>query len=357
MASVYLRGKIWWGKYGHSGETVRKSMGTTDRAEAQRRADALEADAKGAEGGLRTVAQVLDRWLAARERRSDKPRTIARYRQDVNRFTALWGSLPAKDFSAHTIDRWIDAEIARKRKGALHALGPTSLNTAISTFIGALHWAAEQGADMGRVPKMKALPIQKRKPQAVPEEDIPRLFALCRAKRPDLEIVLQLALLCGLRADEIRNLRWKDCLLSDPNRAVIIVQAQPDLHWTPKDREDRPIPLAPQFVAWLESVKKDRGANKLDFLTSPRCRSNEQWGSRSGLNKPITALFGELGIRCAAGHVLHMLRNSFANRVLRRSGGNLKVLKDLMGHSDIKTSEKYLDGYSREERSAVSDMS
>jgi hypothetical protein len=36
MASIYLRGKIWWGKWSDGGQVIRQSLGTWDRREARR---------------------------------------------------------------------------------------------------------------------------------------------------------------------------------------------------------------------------------------------------------------------------------------------------------------------------------
>lgn len=56
------------------------------------------------------------------------------------------------------------------------------------------------------------------------------------------------------------------------------------------------------------------------------------------------------------GHVTtHSLRKTFANHVLRASGGNIKVLQELLGHKHLSTTEAYLSFDLDELRAAVPD--
>ena len=57
------------------------------------------------------------------------------------------------------------------------------------------------------------------------------------------------------------------------------------------------------------------------------------------------------------GHVTtHSLRKTFANHVLRASGGNIKVLQELLGHKHLSTTEAYLSFDLDELRDAVPDF-
>jgi site-specific recombinase XerD len=52
----------------------------------------------------------------------------------------------------------------------------------------------------------------------------------------------------------------------------------------------------------------------------------------------------------------HSLRKTFANHVLRASGGNIKVLQELLGHQHLSTTEAYLSFDLDELRAAVPDF-
>jgi site-specific recombinase XerD len=49
---------------------------------------------------------------------------------------------------------------------------------------------------------------------------------------------------------------------------------------------------------------------------------------------------------------LHTLRHAFATRYLQK-GGNLEDLRDLLGHSDIRTTQRYLHGDSEQQRKTI----
>jgi site-specific recombinase XerD len=53
---------------------------------------------------------------------------------------------------------------------------------------------------------------------------------------------------------------------------------------------------------------------------------------------------------------LHTLRHTFATRYLETDGANLKDLQRLMGHSDIKTTQRYLHPNEEQIRRVIEKM-
>jgi len=66
--------------------------------------------------------------------------------------------------------------------------------------------------------------------------------------------------------------------------------------------------------------------------------------------EPVVA-FGVPGSR----HRLHLIRGTFATLVLR-NGGDLESLRDILGHSDVKTTAGYLAATAQSKRRAVAGL-
>lgn len=158
----------------------------------------------------------------------------------------------------------------------------------------------------------------------------------------ELAKVKAVAVNTGLRARELVNLTWPAV---DFERALIHVTAKPD--WTPKDYENRVIPLNAAAAKALREQKLERSVlGKYVF-----CRQDGRKYGR-GLDVAMCRGFARAGFSSGG---LHTLRHSFATRYLQK-GGNLEDLRDLLGHSDIRTTQRYLHGDSAEQRKTIERM-
>ena len=114
-------------------------------------------------------------------------------------------------------------------------------------------------------------------------------------------------------------------------RSAITVSKKPD--WTPKDYEERAIPLNKAALTTLRQHKINRGVlGRYVF-----CRLDGRRYGR-GLDLAMVRAFKAAGLESGG---LHSLRHTFATRYLE-AGGNVKDLQKLMGHSDLKTTQRYL---------------
>jgi integrase len=140
--------------------------------------------------------------------------------------------------------------------------------------------------------------------------------------------VKTVAIHTGLRARELVNLAWPDI---DFEKSVLHVTAKPD--WTPKDYEERAIRLNKAAVAALREQKLKR-------VILGRYVFGRQDGRKygRGLDLAMVRAFKAAGLGSGG---LHSLRHTFATRYLDE-GGNVKDLQRLMGHSDLKTTQRYL---------------
>jgi integrase len=154
--------------------------------------------------------------------------------------------------------------------------------------------------------------------------------------------VKTVALHTGLRAAELTNLTWPD---ADFDRPILSVTAKRD--WKPKDYEERQIPLNRAAVSALREHKlRSVVMGKYIF-----CRQDGRQYGR-GLGLLMCRAFKLAGLGSGG---LHTLRHTFATRYLD-VGGNLKDLQKLMGHSDLKTTQRYLHADDEQMRKTVERM-
>jgi integrase len=367
MAGIYLRGSVWWGRWRDGGgKIVRESMGTTDRAEALKRAQAREAEdrtsvapAGAVDLGDWSIGRVLDGYLEhVAVRYSDKPGTLTAYRSRVRTFSR-WASRPANAFPSEELTVY-------QREGIARGLSPRTINHRLMTFLCALKWAKEDAARTGvhEVPECKPLPEIKERIPAALETD--QQVALLRHVRDtELEPVIRLGLWCGLRREEIVRLRWDVDV--DLTNALVHVQARKAVTavdngklrmiytaWSPKNRKSRSIPIEPEAVAWLKAYRERlKAAGWLARRGDPVCsRCYGRMWRTNNLSARIAEVFAELGIRSDEEHTLHMLRHTFAFAMLEH-GVDIENLRDLMGHANIGTTAIYTRATAKSKRRAV----
>lgn len=130
-------------------------------------------------------------------------------------------------------------------------------------------------------------------------------------------LIVRLMFCSGLRPCEIKNLKKQD--LDFKNNWIIVKDT--------KDKEDRVTMLAPNLQQELKKICEDKQGEKVFNIS----------------NKYIEYIFKKLNEMLNYKKHLnpYMLRHSFAHHCLQQ-GIDLKRVKEMMGHWDIKMTEEYL---------------
>lgn len=189
--------------------------------------------------------------------------------------------------------------------------------------------------------------VETIRPVYEPEE----LQAMFRACSEDEATLLKFVLGSGFRDQEIRHAEWRDI---DFRNELVRATAKPEWGFTPKNWEERIVPLPTVLMTRLKTLKESRGAtpNQLVF-PNRRGRPDSEMDTivkrvaqRAGLN--CKRCETEHGNKCAEGpycmnYFLHKFRHTFATGHLR-SGVDIRTVQAWLGHRDIKSTMVYLKG-------------
>ncbi|MHB8652793.1 MAG: tyrosine-type recombinase/integrase [Terriglobia bacterium] len=269
-----------------------------------------------------------------------KPRTLERYREVLNHFNRISGNRKyVEAFTRSDID---DYKIARSREtvGPLARLvSPATVNfevTVLRTFF--YYLIRERGIFMEN-PCARSKPLRsqkerlKRRPQTYSQQDLNKLFAEC----DDTERAMYASLyLTGLRKDELSNLTWIDV---DLKSATIHLTAKED--FAPKDYEEREIPIPQDLVRLLKELPRT------STWVFP-----SRYGKRLGRNEMLRRLKDAAERAGVKDATLHKFRHTYATRLLE-NGCDIVTVQHLLGHSDLKTTRKYLSPDAELKRKAV----
>lgn len=159
-------------------------------------------------------------------------------------------------------------------------------------------------------------------------------------------VVILLSVKAGLRAAEIAKLEWPMVL----GPTGVIGHALEIDDSIAKKNAGRRVPIHPDLRRELRLLHRRDGGHDGPIIRS----------ARGGALKPnsvvnwFIALFKEMGF---AGCSSHSGRRTFitaAARMLPKTGGSLRDVQLLAGHSSIETTQQYIEGYTRAQQKLVS---
>jgi integrase len=154
-------------------------------------------------------------------------------------------------------------------------------------------------------------------------------------------VVVLLAAEAGLRVGEIRGLQWTDIKAGQLTvRRALDKMTNEAI--APKHNKTRTIPLSPRLAESLEQLSRTGlwvvAEADGSFVTYDRLRET------------INALYKSADV-VRPPKPVHCLRHSFGTVMAKRVP--LPVLRDLMGHSDVQTTLRYIDVSEDQKRDAI----
>jgi integrase/recombinase XerD len=258
----------------------------------------------------------LDQLIQELQLKAYSSSTIKTYRNEFGAFLATLGKVPAVSLTTARVKDYLQYCISQLR---------LSENT-VHSRINALKFYYEQV--LKREKFFLEIPRPK-KPMLLPrllnETELARLFNALRNKKH--KAMLFTAYSAGLRVSEIVNLKISDI---DNKRMQILVRQA-------KGKKDRYVNLSPVLLDILRKYVGEYKPRPVEFLFE-----SEQTGGPYP-TRTVQQIFHNAktgaGIRKDVG--IHSLRHSFATHLLDK-GTDIKYIKDLLGHFNIRTTEIYL---------------
>jgi integrase/recombinase XerD len=261
----------------------------------------------------------------------DKPGTVRRYEKVLEHFERILGkkkfveAVTRPDIDDYKTSR--SKEQSQQHKGRI--ITPRTINFEVSVLRTFFYFLINERLIPMENPCARFKPLKdqkaksRRKPPTYKQPELDRLFKHCDQSEKTIFATL---LLTGLREQELYFLDWPDI---DLKNETLRVTAKPTEGFSPKDYEERVIPIPPDLLDLLE--KAPRTSNVM-FPTKKGRRTNH-----------LLRRLKEIAEAAKVPHAtLHKFRHTYATRLLE-SGCDIVTVQKLMGHSDIETTRQYLD--------------
>jgi site-specific recombinase XerD len=173
----------------------------------------------------------------------------------------------------------------------------------------------------------KLYPRQEFKlPHYLTKDEVLKLLEGCRSDKQ--RAIVETFYGSGIRLEELRMLKLTD-IESKNNRIVVRCG---------KGRKDRYTLLSKRLVETLRKYYRSQQQKPKTYLFEGQ-KLGDPLHSRS-IQHSVTMAYQNAGLS-AKGHKVHALRHSFATHLLD-AGVDIHTIKELLGHSDIKTTMVYL---------------
>lgn len=246
------------------------------------------------------------------------PNTIDAYRRDLSDFS--------KDIeNIESIDRMTINTFVRKLRE--RKLAPTSIIRKIASIRGFFKWATSTGI----LTKNPASTLEQPKiPQRLPKViSLKEIEEMLRNNLSPLEnVIMELLYSCGLRVSELVNLKIMDIDLSSKY-----------VRCFGKGSKERIVPIGEAAKKAVQNYLPSR-----DLLIKKYNLNTKRFlildSGRLITRQDVYTFIHSQGKLIHKNISPHTLRHSFATHLLE-NGADLRVVQELLGHSDVSTTQLY----------------
>lgn len=309
--ALYQRGRVWYADFYNGKARVQISTGTANRRLAEKFLNSRMSEAsrgKYAKPVRITLSELGKQYM---DYAKANKRSWLRDQQILKHLKDAFGSMLLPDITALPIERY---KLAR-----LQEVSPATVNRELAGLKRLFNLAEQWGLYQGRNPVrgIRFLDENNLKLRTLSEGEETALLKCCA---PFLQDLVIFAIYTGLRLGEILNLKWEEVDLENGTLTMMVR----------KNRRVLELPLNDKALA---VVKGWHGIRKCGYVFYNHATGDQWKDVRAGLQKACRLA----GLRDVTWHTF---RHTFASR-LNSSGVDLVTVKELLGHSDIKTTMRY----------------
>jgi site-specific recombinase XerD len=253
------------------------------------------------------------------KRRNCSRYTLRNYMSTLKQFV-IWISEPIEQASSRTVLAFIDHLLDQR-------LRAKTINCYLDGIRGFYDYLIDEEniQIVNPVKRGYVLKLSRPLPRYLRDEEIPRLFAVIDQLRD--RAIFMLMLRCGLRVEEVAQLTL---------RALDLARSQLFVYHG-KGGKDRVVYLSHDAQQALLEYLKARSfyrAKRLFLVDKGRCKGNPI--SVRGIQKRMEHYARQAGLKVCC----HQLRHTMATQLLN-ADADLVTIQDLLGHSRIKTTQRY----------------
>jgi site-specific recombinase XerD len=253
------------------------------------------------------------------KRRNCSRYTLRNYMSTLKGFV-IWISEPIEQVSPRTVLSFIDHLLEQR-------LRAKTINCYLDGIRGFYDYLInEENVQIANpVKRGYVLKLSRPLPRYLRDEEIPRLFAVIDHRRD--RAIFMLMLRCGLRVEEVAQLTLR--ALDLPRSQLFVYHG--------KGGKDRVVYLSHDAQQALLEYLKARTfyrTQRLFLVDKGRCKGHPI--SVRGIQKRMERYARQAGLKVCC----HQLRHTMATQLLN-ADADLVTIQDLLGHSRIKTTQRY----------------
>ncbi len=323
--SIFKRGNKYWISIRHNKQRYRLSSPANTLAGAK----AYEASLRGKLALGQPIEDTpkesinfspfADKWFNTYVMTNNKPSEQLNKRMAIkNHLKPFFGKMDIDKISTLNIEEF-------KAKKQAEGKCNKSINNYLGMLGKCLNCAEEWGL-IDKAPRIKPLKVPPQKFRFFTEEEYNQILEEAKKISEEFYEMVLFTLRTGVRVGELKALRWED--IDFKNQKVTIRRSIVNgIVGSPKSNKIRIIPLAQDILEILKA-KKQTPTNSYLF---------DSQKSRFSLNRALKRTCRKLDLGVGSWHDL---RHTFASK-LSNNGVPLQVIQALLGHSDLKMTQRY----------------
>jgi integrase len=263
--------------------------------------------------------------------RRNKPSVIDSKRTILNRhiLPIVGGLAPHEVNQTHVI----------RLQQQLRHLSPKTVNNVLCVFRRTLDMARQLGHQTARI-ELRALPNREAEARWLSFSELGRLIDGASQVSPECLAMVLLGSKAGLRRGEMVALKWSDVML-DARKLTVRRSSYKDTETAPKSGRFRTVPLSGRLEVALAMLDRPT-----EYVLTRTLQARGLAGRRApDLKASPETIRRWLDLACEAARMphigVHTLRHTFCSHLAQR-GVSLVLIQRLAGHSDPKTTQRYV---------------